>query len=64
MTIKLGVPSKGRLMDQTTDWFAERGVMLTRTGSDREYAGRVADYIGKNVTSSPTITVRIRNGTK
>ncbi len=46
MTIKLGVPSKGRLMDQTTDWFAERGVMLTRTGSDREYAGRVAGVEG------------------
>ena len=46
MTIKLGVPSKGRLMEQTTDWFAERGVMLTRTGSDREYAGRVAGVEG------------------
>ncbi|MDJ1016165.1 MAG: ATP phosphoribosyltransferase [Paracoccaceae bacterium] len=46
MTIKLGVPSKGRLMDQTTDWFAERGVMLTRTGSNREYAGRVAGVEG------------------
>jgi len=41
MTIKLGVPSKGRLMDKTFDWFAKRGVGLSRTGSDREYAGRV-----------------------
>jgi ATP phosphoribosyltransferase len=39
--IRLGVPSKGRLMDQTFDWFAERGVTLSRSGSDREYAGRV-----------------------
>lgn len=39
--IRLGVPSKGRLMEQTFDWFAERGVRLSRSGSDREYAGRV-----------------------
>lgn len=39
--IKLGVPSKGRLMEQTFDWFADRGVRLSRAGSDREYAGRV-----------------------
>lgn len=42
MTVKLGVPSKGRLMDKTFDWFGRRGVTLRRTGSDREYAGAVA----------------------
>ncbi|MHA3977800.1 ATP phosphoribosyltransferase [Halovulum sp. GXIMD14794] len=41
MTLKLGVPSKGRLQDDTFAWFAERGVVLKRTGSGREYAGRV-----------------------
>ncbi len=41
MTLKLGVPSKGRLMEKTFDWFAERGIGLRRTGSDREYAGAV-----------------------
>jgi len=41
MTIKLGVPSKGRLMDETFEWFAQRGMSLSRTGSDREYAGAV-----------------------
>ena len=39
--IRLGVPSKGRLMEQTFDWFARRGVILSRSGSDRDYAGRV-----------------------
>lgn len=39
--IRLAVPSKGRLMEQSFAWFAERGVRLSRTGSDREYAGRV-----------------------
>ncbi len=41
MSLKLGVPSKGRLMEKTFDWFAKRGLTLSRTGSDREYAGRV-----------------------
>lgn len=41
MSIKLGIPSKGRLMADTFDWFADRGITLERTGTDREYAGRV-----------------------
>lgn len=41
MSIKLGVPSKGRLMEKTFDWFGARGVRLSRSGSDREYAGSV-----------------------
>lgn len=46
MTIKLGVPSKGRLMEKTFDWFGARGVTLARTGSDREYAGAVEGIDG------------------
>mmetsp|Transcript_23828 Transcript_23828/g.43044 ORF Transcript_23828/g.43044 Transcript_23828/m.43044 type:complete len:230 (-) Transcript_23828:8265-8954(-) len=46
MTIKLGVPSKGRLMEKTFEWFAKRGVHLSRTGSDREYAGAVSGVEG------------------
>lgn len=41
MTLKLGVPSKGRLMEKTFDWFGARGIKLARTGSEREYAGVV-----------------------
>ncbi|WP_380053681.1 ATP phosphoribosyltransferase [Falsihalocynthiibacter sp. SS001] len=41
MSIKLGVPSKGRLMEKTFDWFGARGITLRRTGSDREYAGAI-----------------------
>lgn len=44
--IRLGVPSKGRLMEQTFDWFADRGVRLSRARSDREYAGRVEGVEG------------------
>ncbi len=46
MTLKLGVPSKGRLMENTFDWFADRGIRLSRTGSDREYAGAVQGVEG------------------
>ena len=46
MSIKLGVPSKGRLMEKTFDWFGKRGVTLSRTGSEREYAGAVEGVDG------------------
>lgn len=36
--IRIGVPSKGRLMQDTFDWFGARGVAMRRDGSDREYS--------------------------
>ena len=39
--LKLGVPSKGRLMEKTFQWFGNRGVTLRKSGSEREYAGAV-----------------------
>ena len=41
MSLKIGVPSKGRLMEKTFEWFGARGVEMRRTGSDREYSGTV-----------------------
>ena len=46
MSIKLGVPSKGRLMEKTFSWFGDRGVTLRRTGLERDYAGSVAGVAG------------------
>lgn len=46
MTLRLGLPSKGRLMDQCTDWFAARGIAIARSGADREYAGTVTGIDG------------------
>ena len=40
--IKIGVPSKGRLMTDTFDWFSARGLKMQKSGSDREYSGHVA----------------------
>jgi ATP phosphoribosyltransferase len=39
--LKLGVPSKGRLMEKTFSWFGGRGVTLRKAGSEREYSGAV-----------------------
>lgn len=44
--IRIGVPSKGRLMQDTFDWFGARGLTMRRTGNDREYAGAVEGIEG------------------
>ena len=44
--LKLGVPSKGRLMEKTFDWFGQRGITLRKSGSEREYAGAVEGIEG------------------
>lgn len=46
MTLKLGVPSKGRLMQKTFDWFGKRGIGMGLAGEDREYAGAVTGIDG------------------
>ncbi|WP_121061501.1 ATP phosphoribosyltransferase [Chachezhania antarctica] len=46
MGVKLGVPSKGRLMEKTFDWFEKRGIRLMRAGSEREYSGAVEGMDG------------------
>ena len=44
--LKLGVPSKGRLQEQTFDWFTARGITLERAAGGREYSGRVSGVEG------------------
>jgi ATP phosphoribosyltransferase len=46
MALKIGVPSKGRLMDKTFDWFGARGVVMRQSGDGREYAGVVEGVAG------------------
>ena len=41
MSLKIGVPSKGRLMEKTFDWFGARGVTMRQTGNEREYSGAI-----------------------
>jgi ATP phosphoribosyltransferase len=44
--LKIGVPSKGRLMEKTFDWFGARGVTMRQTGAEREYSGMVEGVQG------------------
>lgn len=44
--LKIGVPSKGRLMQKTFDWFGQRGVNMRQSGAAREYAGAVEGIDG------------------
>ncbi|MCU0816963.1 MAG: ATP phosphoribosyltransferase [Cypionkella sp.] len=46
MMLKIGVPSKGRLMEKTFDWFGTRGVTMRQTGADREYSGTIEGIEG------------------
>ena len=46
MVLKIGVPSKGRLMEKTFEWFGERGVSMARSGDEREYSGKVEGIEG------------------
>ncbi len=46
MSVKIGVPSKGRLMEQTFEWFAARGIRMMRSGAEREYSGAVEGIEG------------------
>lgn len=39
--LKIGVPSKGRLMQDTFAWFGARGIAMRQTGDERAYAGAV-----------------------
>jgi ATP phosphoribosyltransferase len=38
----LGIPSKGRLMDQVADYFAARNLRLLKSGHERGYRGEIA----------------------
>mgnify|MGYP000930019266 FL=1 len=44
--VKIGVPSKGRLMEKTFEWFGARGLRMAKSGADREYAGVVEGVAG------------------
>ncbi|HUF87096.1 MAG TPA: ATP phosphoribosyltransferase [Thermohalobaculum sp.] len=49
MTLALGLPSKGRLQDETVAWFAARGVEIARTGDARQYAAEARGINGLEI---------------
>jgi ATP phosphoribosyltransferase len=44
--LRLGVPSKGRLQQETIAWFAARGIAIAKAGQGREYRGTVEGVEG------------------
>ena len=63
MTLVLAIPSKGRLMEATQAWFAARGVALTRTGAEREYAaGADLDGLTVQLLSAGEIAGAVASG--
>ena len=49
MTIKLGLPSKGRLLGDAIPWFAKRGIAIEPAEGGREYAGTVSGADGLSI---------------
>jgi ATP phosphoribosyltransferase len=62
--MKIGVPSKGRLMEQTFDWFGARGVAMRKSADGREYAGTVegADGVELVLLSAAEIPYELAAG--
>ncbi len=60
----LGVPSKGRLMDETAAAFAEVGLTLRKTGNERGYRGEIAELPGVDVAfiSASEIAWNLKTG--
>jgi ATP phosphoribosyltransferase len=60
----LAVPSKGRLMDQTSEALARAGLTIRKTGSERGYRGEVEGMADVDVAfvSSSDIATQLKNG--
>lgn len=49
MSLRIGLPSKGRLMDQSFAWFADHGVQIARTGAARTYSAEAGGQDGVQI---------------
>ena len=62
--LTLAVPSKGRLMEQTTDMFQNAGMTVRKVGHARGYRGEIDDLAGVEVAyvSSSEIAAALKSG--
>ena len=62
--ITIGIPSKGRLMESTTEAFAKAGYAIDRTGSERGYRGKLNGLENVSVAflSASEIAAHLRDG--
>lgn len=60
----LGVPSKGRLMEQTVEAFAGAGLTLRKTGNERGYRGEIVELPDADVAfvSASEIAWHLKTG--
>jgi ATP phosphoribosyltransferase len=60
----LAVPSKGRLMDQTSEFLAKSGLKLRKVGNDRGYRGEIEGLAGVDVAfvSASEIVAELNRG--
>ncbi len=60
----IGIPSKGRLMEQTLETFEQAGLPIRRVGSDRGYAGTMAhiDHVEVAFLSASEIAFYVKSG--
>ncbi|MBY8976233.1 ATP phosphoribosyltransferase [Rhodobacteraceae bacterium NNCM2] len=49
MALVLGLPSKGRLMAATIDWFAAHGISIEQVGMEREYKAAASGLDGLEI---------------
>jgi ATP phosphoribosyltransferase len=64
MTLTLAIPSKGRLMDATSEVLTKAGFGIDRSGSERGYRGRLTGIDGIDVAflSASEIAGQLRDG--
>ena len=62
--LTLAIPSKGRLMEQTTELFAKAGLSVKKVGHARGYRGEIEDMPDIDVAyvSSSEIAAALKNG--
>ncbi len=62
--LTLAIPSKGRLMEQTTEMFARAGLTVSKVGHARGYRGEIQGLPGVDVAyvSSSEIASALKNG--
>lgn len=63
-TLTIAVPSKGRLMEQTSKYFQDRGLNLRKIGHDRGYQGEIEGYDDIDVVylSASEIAYQLKTG--
>lgn len=63
-TLTLGIPSKGRLMEQAAEVLEASGLKIDRTGADRGYRGQLKGIDGVEVAflSAAEIAQNLRDG--